>query len=80
MPRYFFHFHNALDAMDPEGELLPDSDAARGEAIDIAREVAADMASQGVLDLDCHVEVCDENGTVLATVPFRDVVLKKADC
>ena len=38
------------------------------------------MASQGELNLNCHVEVCDEYGTVLATVPFRDVVLKKADC
>lgn len=77
MPRFFFHVRDGAEAsLDREGQELPDTEAARREAICSARE----MLGEGILHgghLDHRqIEIADESGTVLATVSAADVLLR----
>ncbi|MDB5667533.1 MAG: hypothetical protein JWL74_483 [Alphaproteobacteria bacterium] len=73
MPRYFFHIRNDVDVDDPEGTLLTDESAARGLALDSARDlVCAHIREHGGVNLDHRIEVADESGTLLFSVTFRD--------
>ena len=73
--RYHFHLHDDVDAPDLDGIELPDLDAARTHAIASARFTLAEMAKeQGRVVLHHYIDIEDETGAVLATVPFRDVV------
>jgi hypothetical protein len=63
MPRYFFHLHNDIDALDEEGVELVDLDAARARARHSVHLV-----------LDHHIDIADESGAILETVRFGDVV------
>lgn len=40
----------------------------------LARQIIADDVMSGLLDLDGHIEVQDENGYQLFDVPFREAV------
>jgi len=73
MPQYFFHIRNgdAFEDTDPDGEDLPDLDAARAEALQIARDFWEDWAHA---EIGMAVEVVDEAGRTVLTVPFADVV------
>jgi hypothetical protein len=79
MPQYFFNIHtDGGEARDPEGQCLPDIDAAREEAVTGAREIAADrVRSDEVLDLGARVEITDASGTSLLTVPFSEALVIK---
>jgi hypothetical protein len=74
MPRYFFHIYNDMVAMDQEGTELPDMAAAREHAIEGARSLMAENLLQGRLRLHHRIEVADETGRVLMTIPFREMV------
>ena len=74
MPRFYFHLHNDADVPDVGGEELPDLEAARAHAVAMARFEIAEAAKLGRIVLSHHIDVEDENGAVLATVHFRDVV------
>ena len=74
MPRYFFHVYDDLVASDEEGLELPGIKEALIKAERGARELAADEVMRGALHLDHRIEVADENGSVVATVMFRDLV------
>lgn len=58
---------------DIEGSELSDLEAARAEAIRRIRELLHQEAN-GPPNLDRHVLLTDEAGTVLAVVQFRDAV------
>jgi hypothetical protein len=76
MPRYFFHLYNDYDVPDPEGEELPDDDAARERAIVAIRGLMGAMLEEGSpLDLQHRIEVEGEQGNYLFTVLFSDAVL-----
>ena len=72
MPRYFFHVVNDARHNDPTGIELPDLEVARREAV----KDIADIKRQNFEFIDLeqratwHIEICDEDGTVLLTVPF----------
>ena len=75
MPRYFFHLHNDIEALDDEGVDLPNLDAARA----VARHSVQFAAAQSIKDkahlvLDHRIDIADESGTILETVRFGDVV------
>lgn len=75
MPRYYFNVYNDLVALDEEGRELPDIAAAREEAIKGGRALMADqLVEAGRMRLQHRIEVADENGRVLLTIPFRELV------
>jgi hypothetical protein len=75
MPRFYFHLRNDLDVPDEEGVDLPDIDAAREHALKDARFTLAQTAmDQGKINFEHSIDIEDEQGCVLDTVWFRDVV------
>lgn len=74
MPHYFFHVHDTLDTPDAEGDEYATVEAAIASATLAARELIADEARSGVIDLNHCIEIIDETGTVLDVVLFSDAV------
>jgi hypothetical protein len=75
MPRYYFHIRTK-DALigDPDGSDLADLDAARAEAQQSARNLLAALLARGEV-LDGQVfEICDADGRVIESIPFRSVL------
>ena len=69
MPRYFFHLRDGFDLdEDDEGVELPDFEAARAEAFATVAELRDELRDAGNIEL----EIADETGRRLLTVPFRD--------
>jgi len=79
MPRYYFNLRHRPGpeglAVDPEGEELPDLDAARERALEAARDMIARTRSHLVRDwFVCSFEIEDEDARLLLTVPFSETV------
>jgi len=71
MPRFFLHIRHGDELIeDVEGQELVDLDSARNEAAASAREILAERVKSGVPTDGVQVDVCNESGTVLATVPL----------
>jgi hypothetical protein len=71
MPRYFFHVRNHVHTKDTVGTEVADLSAARREALSDIADIRRTQFSM----LDGHwagwsIEVCDEDGELLLTVPF----------
>jgi len=76
MSRYFFHVREADGEIgrDPEGQALPDLDAARAEAVSAIREMLGEwLLHGGGLD-PRQIEVTDEQGAILAKISTADVL------
>ena len=56
-----------------------DLDAARQEAVRSAKAVVGAEAPEGELCVGCRVDVVNMAGTIVATVPIREVVRIKAE-
>jgi hypothetical protein len=75
VPRFYFHLLNDVDAPDDEGKELPDLEAAREHARRCARvTIAETIKTEGRFNLDHRIDIETEDGQVLDTVWFRDVV------
>jgi len=79
MPRYFFNirYRPGPDgvAIDPEGNELPDLDAARDHALTSARDLMATKPTFLVRDWTaCSFEIEDADAQRVLTVPFGDTV------
>lgn len=75
MPRYFFRLVECGDVLDdPDGTDLPDLDAARHLAMLEARSIMKAEIDEGQLCLACQIEVDDEVGHRVATVPFKEAI------
>jgi hypothetical protein len=62
---------------DPEGSEFACLDAARAEAKQIARDLAAEELQQGrPVEADWRIDVTDQFGRVQAVVRFQSIVLK----
>ena len=71
MSRYFFHVYSDTVAIDEEGQELSSLSIARAAAIRAAREFAAEeITNSGQVSLRHRIEVEDENGRPLFTLPF----------
>lgn len=71
MSRYFFHVYSDTVAIDEEGQELASLAIAREAAIRAAREFAAEeITSCGQISLRHRIEVEDENGRPIFTLPF----------
>jgi hypothetical protein len=74
VPRYFFHIFDDVVLMDDEGIELPDAEAARAEALAGAREMMCDQVRNGRLSLHHRIEVEDDRGQAVLTLPFDEAV------
>ncbi len=75
VPRYFFHLYNDVEARDPDGAELPNIGAARMVAIHNARFTLAEtIKTEGRFVGDHRIDIEDDDGTVLDTIYFKDVV------
>ena len=78
MPRYRFNIEQPFTlgrVEDEEGLDLTGLDAARAEATCGVRSLLADeLRFLGVIDLRGDVQVTDEAGTVLLSVPFAEAM------
>ena len=78
MPRFFFHLYDDVISRDEEGVELPDEKAAYANAVTSAREMACAEVKEGHLTLHHRIEVEDERGNLVVTVPFADAVTVRA--
>lgn len=74
VPRYFFHLYNDDVVCDEEGQDLADLEEAHRVAVANAIEMATASVRAGELNLEHRIDVADEDGAVVCTVHFRDVV------
>jgi Domain of unknown function (DUF6894) len=65
MPRYFFHLRGS-GALDTEGQVFPNDEAAREEA----RAVARDLSANRAVATDERLMVTDEAGKVIHEEPL----------
>lgn len=75
MARYFLDLHECEDiTRDPEGIERAGIDEVRAEARRAARAVMCGEMVEGRLCLSCSIEVRDEAGNVVLSLPFREAV------
>ena len=74
MPRYYFHLHNDFVAMDEEGKILPDLEAAHANGVKEAREMMLETVTEGRINLSHRIDIADETGRVVESVTFGDAV------
>ena len=73
MARFFLHLINGTGcAPDEEGVELADAQAAKARAVEGIRSILADEAKAGRLDLDGRIEIADESGDIVRSVPFEE--------
>jgi hypothetical protein len=75
MPRFFFHVHDDAVFTDEDGLDLADSEAARLAALAGARALMCDQVKRGRLSLHHRIEVEDEKGGAILTLPFAEAVV-----
>ncbi len=76
VPRYFMHVCNGDGfTTDEEGVELPDIHATRIAAIEGLREIMASELKDGLLKTASFIEIEEENGELLLTVPFSEAVM-----
>ena len=75
MQCYFFHLSYPRDyIIDPDGGELPDLEAAKSEARQIVRDLAAE-ALKSKRPFTLHsVRICSEDGSLLGDVPSREAL------
>ena len=75
MPTFFFHLHDDVDVRDDDGREFAGLAAAREAAIKEARFTLAEtLKDEGRGNLKHRIDIEDEDGRVLDTVWFKDVV------
>ena len=75
MPRFFFNLHNDMNVPDFEGEEFASLNAANASAVLLARVLVAEMIKESArLVLHHRIDIEDEQGAVLSSVVFADVV------
>jgi hypothetical protein len=75
MGLYYFHLLEGDDVLlDPDGCPLPDLAAARDQALRTARALLSADVLEGRLSLDLRLDVADESGAVIHSLPFADAL------
>ena len=75
MPTFHLHLINAqVDAEDNEGFDLPSLADARAKAIDGIRGFLGHEVTTGKLDLRGRIDIENDDGAVLATIPFDEAI------
>ncbi|WP_051683188.1 DUF6894 family protein [Sphingomonas sp. UNC305MFCol5.2] len=81
MAHYYLNLINGYGVTpDREGEDFPDLDAARERAKESFRSILSDeIRSAGLIDLQERIDIADQQGSIVTTLPFRDAVELKLD-
>jgi hypothetical protein len=75
MPRYYLHLLNGCHVPDEEGQDFANLDHARAGAVSAGRELIAEHIRAGrPIVLHHRIDIADESGTVVATVPFGELI------
>ena len=75
MPRFYMHIRDGEELIvDAEGCTFPDIDAASEEARVAIREMLAERIRQGEVIDGQAIEISDETGRTLMTIPFKDSI------
>jgi len=75
MPHYHLNIHNGHGPVpDEEGAYYRDLDAARQEAIRGVRSMLSAEALEGEINLDGHLDITDDRGTLIEKVLFTEAV------
>jgi hypothetical protein len=75
MARFYLHLHNDVNVTDPEGRDFPDLNAARRWTRDQARLLVGQVAKdEGRIVLHHRIDIENEDGEVLDSIPFADAV------
>lgn len=73
MARYFFHLRDHTDqVLDPEGLEFASVDAYQAAALHFARDTLSHEMKDGVLDLRFRIDVEDERGALMHSLPLGD--------
>jgi hypothetical protein len=76
MPRFYFNVREGQNLhRDPQGQELPDFEAARKEAVNSSREIIAERILHGGSIGSRTIEITDEAGAVVDTVEMREVLI-----
>lgn len=71
MPQYFFHLRDHRERLlDPQGRFVADPDEIPGVALSEVRGLISQDVLSGEIDLRQRLEVEDEHGTVVHSLPF----------
>ena len=74
MPRYFMHLIDGADiTLDPEGLEMP-AEAIAGAALIQARDCMAADVKSGRLDFSYRIDVHDESGSLVHSLPFQEAL------
>lgn len=75
MPRYYFHLRDGEDVLlDPKGMELPDSLAIEAQALYEARSILSHDVMNGRIKLSQRIDVENEDGNIVHSIPFVDAV------
>ena len=75
MPRFFFHLHDRFGAVpDPDARELADLEVVRAQAVKGARSIICEDVRHGRVDLTGRIDVYDDVGQLVLSLPFRDAV------
>ena len=78
MPRFFFHVFDDSVAMDEEGEVADDLQAALRIALNGARELICEQVRRGYLNLEDYIVVADQRGQEISRVRFGEALVVHA--
>jgi hypothetical protein len=74
MPRFFMHLRDGTDeVLDPDGIVMP-MDAVPGAALFMARDTMSHDVKNGRVELKCRIDVHNEEGEIVHSVPFTHAV------
>ncbi len=75
MARYFMHLRDGTEQiLDPEGLEFPNIEAMRKAVLVSARDLMTGDIREGVMDLRFRIDVEDEDGAIIYTLPFKHAV------
>ena len=70
MPRYYFHVHDGSTLLDHEGSELPDLQAARREALQVAKGLLDSADRRKDLGEEWRIEVTNQTGSLIFRMDF----------
>lgn len=75
MARYFMHLRDGTEQiLDPEGLEFPTIEALRKAVLVSARDLMTGDVREGVIDLRFRIDVEDEGGEIIYSLPFKHAV------
>lgn len=75
MARYFMHLRDGTEQiLDPEGLEFQTIEAVRKAVLVSARDLMTGDIREGVIDLRFRIDVEDEGGDIVYTLPFKHAV------